>query len=112
MAKVGEKAIKDAEADAVHWYAVSRRDPKAPDKGVNVALAQKLIERCDGDIELIKELGAEWQADARKLFGITKSVRSSVESDHNEANDPTKIPEQMSEGSNKASDAVVQRLHG
>ena len=75
-AKLGEQFIEKTKADALHWYTVAHKDPKDPQKGVNVDRAKRLIEAAGDDPALINDMAEEWKETAQKLF--PPSVRRST----------------------------------
>jgi hypothetical protein len=109
-AELGENYIKEVTADAVHWYTVSRRDPKNPEKGVNVDFAKQMIDRCEGDVELIKALAKDWKSEAQAKF--PQSTRRSAVSD--DPNERTKAMPDVPfgpESEDRQTEKVVSRLH-
>lgn len=104
---IADKAVTDAKAQAVHWFTVAHRDPKNPDKGVNVSIAQKMIDRCGDDLGIIMELSEEWKKEAQAKFPNAR--RSTAPADPNEALPPTELPDQLTQDK---PDPVVRRLHG
>jgi len=108
-AELGDNYKKEVEADALHWYTVSKRDPKNPSQGVNVEFAQKMIDRCEGDIDLIKGLAKEWRDDARAKFPQS-TRRSTVHEDPNERKNMPEVPFGPSEQDSRTA-KTVSRLH-
>jgi hypothetical protein len=107
-AVLGETYVAEVEAEAIAWFTKSRLDPKAP-RPVDVTLAQKLIARCGGDVELIKDLSKDWEAEAKRRFPAPRRRSTIPESqDPNEAKGPAEIPAEMLE---VKTDPRVQHLH-
>ncbi len=105
---IADKAIEEAEANVLHWYTVAHRDPKNPDRGANVAIAEKLVKQCSGDIEMLKELADEYRKDAMRLFPVAVR-RSSVHNDPNDPQGASELPDEMKE---VEPDPAVRKLHG
>jgi hypothetical protein len=109
-AELGDKYIKEVTADAVHWFTVSRRDPKNPEKGVNVDFAKQMIDRCEGDVELIKALAKDWKGEAQAKFPQS-SRRSAVSDDPNERTKAMPDVPFGPESEDRQTEKVVSRLH-
>lgn len=109
-AELGDNYIKEVTADALHWYTVSKRDPKNPEKGVNVDFAKQMVDRCEGDVELIKALAKDWKGEAQAKF--PQSTRRSAVSD--DPNERTKAMPDVPfgpESEDRQTEKVVSRLH-
>jgi hypothetical protein len=105
-AALGDQWVQEAEKNALHWFTVSRRDPRNPTKGVNVEHAQKLIKLAGGDIETLKSLANEWKQEAEKKFPSAPK-RSAF------AEDVETGPDGLGEVSmDKEAAEKVRKLHG
>lgn len=109
-AELGDRYVDELEGDALHWFSVSRRDPKNPQAGVNVEFAQKMIQRCERDPELLKELISDYQAEARKKFP-QPSRRSTVPEDPNEKPDHLPNLQFGPQEQDRRTTQLVGRLH-
>lgn len=108
-AVLGDAYHEALKSDALHWYTVAHRDPKDPGKGINTARANKLIAAAGGDVDLIKEMTAEWKETAQRLFPPTVR-RSAVPVDPNTPEQPGEIPFKEAANDDKTS-RTVRRLH-
>lgn len=108
-AAAGDAYIKDVTATAISWFTKSRLDPKSG-KGVDVTLAEKLVARCGGDIDLIKELSKDWEAEARRRFPVPRraSTNGDGPDDVNESKGAADLPPELTE---VRTDPRVAALH-
>lgn len=104
LAKVGRTYVDKLQADAVDWYVRARQDPDNPG-AVKTATFEKLLKRCDGDIELIEGLLEEQKELAHKRFP-TPVRRSTTPAD------PTEIKERGRFDEEDRDTSAANRLHG
>jgi hypothetical protein len=109
-AALGDEYLKELRSEALHFYTLSRMDPKDPKKGVKVESFQKVLDRVGDDVDLLKEIIAEQKEAAQEKF--PKSVRRSSFPE-----DPNKVPEKPEGASvftpapTSDNDKKVSRLH-
>ena len=106
-AALGDAYAKELRNDALHWYTMAHRDPTAEGKGVDVKIITKLLDLAGDDVDVLKGLVEEYQAQARAKF--PEAVRrSSFPENINERPELGDPDAPVSEGGSKS----VKRIHG
>lgn len=111
-AVLGDSYLKELESEALNWFVKSKIDPKTG-KGVATTFAEKMISRCAGDVEMLKELSAEWQAEAERRFPTPRrrsTVPDDKDADPNNPTGPSPLPDEFT--GMGVTDPAVKRLHG
>lgn len=101
-ATLGDAYIKELRSNVLNWYVKANQEDG---KGVDTKIVEKLIDACGDNIELIKELQAQYEKTARSRFPAAVR-RSTSEIDPNERSefaDPEK---------SKVDTKSVRKLHG
>lgn len=94
-AAVGDAYIGQVKKEALRLYVLARKDPNT-DGPVSVATFTKLLDRCEGDIELLESMRDEQLELARAKFPDA-TRRSTFERDHNTPDEPAETPQLAAE---------------
>lgn len=78
MAVMGERAIQEKRADAIHWYTMATKEADS-DKGVDTTKIERLLTLCGTNAELIEEQRDMYRDLARAKF--PEAVRRSTHPD-------------------------------
>ncbi len=100
-ATLGDAYIKQLRSDVINWYVKANQEEN---KGVDTKVVEKLLDACGDNIELIKELSAQYEKTARSRFPAAVR-RSTSEIDPNERNEFLAPDEKVDTKS-------VRKLHG
>lgn len=100
-ATLGDAYIKELRSDVINWYVKANQEDG---KGVDTKIVEKLIDACGDNIELIKELQAQYEKTARSRFPAAVR-RSTSEVDPNERNE-------LWDPEAKVDTKSVRKLHG
>lgn len=108
-AEIGSQYLAQLRAEAIDWYCkanATNEDPK-----VSTTTFEKILDRCDGDVDLLQELAEEQKKTAQAKF--PKSVRrSSFPSDPHSLEEKAEAKVPSFEEGGDDNDVRVQRIHG
>lgn len=108
-AEIGAGYLLELRANAIDWYVKANATKTEPK--VSTVTFQKILDRCDGDVDLLKELAEEQKKTAQAKFpGAVR--RSSFPSDPNALVEQSGVTTPSFEEGGDDNDARVQRIHG
>jgi hypothetical protein len=109
-AAAGREYVQQLRADALAWYVKASMVPGS--RGVKTAGFEKMLDRIDGDMDLLKEVIEEQKELAQKRWPVVQSVRRSSVSRGDDLNDGQELEEIEDTYVSDSSSDKVSRLHG